>query len=189
MLGGAGWAGRVAGAARLRTAAEIADCAGREQEQCEPAEHDQRDRHGRRAGRVDGLRGLATSARIGGVARAARAASATVARRRLVARLVVVRLGAPRGAGVRLARAGELQGAKDVLLGARVVEHVDGQRPDRGLVALEWVDLVDPAVAVPVVDDPLGARERARSRGRRRPGKSGQHDQRDERRDECDAGS
>ena len=54
--------------------------------------------------------------RIAGVARAA---SPTGARRRLVARVVVVRLGASRGTGVRLARAG-----------LEVDLHVDGQLDD-----------------------------------------------------------
>jgi hypothetical protein len=65
-----------------------------------------------------------------------------------------------------LTRVGE--SPPNVLLGVRVVLHVDRERSDRVEVAVRGEDLVDPAVAVPVVDDLLAARLRLRARGRRR---------------------
>ena len=55
--------------------------------------------------------------------------------------------------GLALLREGER--AEDLFLRARVVEHVGRQALDRLAVAMERVDLVDPAVVVPVRDRPV----------------------------------
>src|SRR4029078_10297608 len=56
----------------------------------------------------------------------------------------------------------------NVLLGVRVVLHVDRERSDRVEVAVRGEAPADPPVAVPVVDDLLAARLRLRACGRRR---------------------